>query len=231
MPERNVFVVLLGEAWSDLSARRGIAGSEYVASSALRLPKSGIMKSSLLSSLAVSAAVAVTAYTQVQWRSDRAVFRALKENFTRLEAQTRFLATGDRVTDQVLLLEGREGSTNLAAQVHGRRRVVYIGQRGCPFCDWFAEEMARRDPHWKDSVLVVSIGAPSDSLRNAFRVAEASVNDAPGTPILLVVDSAGLVRSAGLGAKRVLNILQLEGIASPTFDEMVRDAKRQSENR
>lgn len=183
------------------------------------------MKNVLVYAAALTASIGITAFSQAQWRSDRKVFDALKENYSRLEAQTRFLSSGDRISDQALLLEGASGPTSLAEQVNGKNRVVYIEQRGCPFCDWFAGEMDRRNANWKDAMMVVSIGSSSDSLRGALRVASASVADVPGTPIVVVVDSTGLVRQAGLGAKRVLNILQLLGTDAPSFEDMLRSAK------
>lgn len=184
------------------------------------------MKTSMLYAVAMTAALVVSGYSQATLRNDRKIFLDLKQNFANLEAQARFLATGDRVIDQPVMLVGPRGATSLVEEVKGRPSVVYIEQRGCPFCDWFASAMEKRNPRWKESLVVVSTSASPDSMRGTLGIAPESLSQIPGTPIVLVVDSSGTIRHSALGAKRVLNVLQFIDFDAPTFEDMLRESKR-----
>ena len=184
------------------------------------------MKTSMLFPVALTAALFISGYSQTTLRNDRKVFLDLKQNFANVEAQARFLATGDRVTDQPVMLVGPRGATSLAEEVKGHGRVVYIEQRGCQFCDWFASAMDKRNPRRKESMVVISTSADPDSINGNLGISQESHSQIPGTPIVLVIDSIGMIRQSGLGAKRVLNVLQFIGVDAPTFDDMLRESKR-----
>ena len=176
--------------------------------------------------LAIACLVLTTAYSQHGWRSDRRVFSTLRRNYDKLLDQNAFLASGDLISDQELrLLHGRD-TTLLAAVVAGKNSVIYIEQRGCPFCDWFEGEMNRRLPSWKDSIMVISLTSHSDSIRGAYGVPEYVRRTVPGTPVLFVVDSTGLIVSSALGAKRVLNVLNSIGFPSPSFQQMIQAGRQ-----
>jgi hypothetical protein len=75
-------------------------------------------------------------------------------------------------------------------------------------------------------MVVISTSADPDSIRGNLGISQESLSQIPGTPIVLVIDSIGMIRQSGLGAKRVLNVLQFIGVDAPTFDDMLRESKR-----
>jgi hypothetical protein len=89
----------------------------------------------------------------------------------------------------------------------------------------FASAMEKRNPRWKESLVVVSTSASPDSMRGTLGISPESLSQIPGTPIVLVVDSSGIIRHSALGAKRVLNVLQFIDFDAPTFEDMLRESK------
>lgn len=177
----------------------------------------------LLPFVVIAALVVALGYATWARQNDRAVFASLRKNYDRVVLEARFPAAGDFVSDtDIRLLSERGDTTSIAAMVGGRPAFVYIERMGCPFCDWFEEEMARRAPGWKDSLLVISLASHPDSIRGHVGVPKEDRQKVPGTPLFLVVNSDGMIVSSALGAKRMLGLMGLHGLSAPSMSEAER---------
>lgn len=161
------------------------------------------------------------AITQVKWRNDRQTYNKLVLSHRTLVDNSQFLQTGDLLSDKPFLLRRGDDTISLMRALAGKSRIVYLSKKGCPGCDWFEAQMDSINSNWRKDFITVSATASPDSNTNEYILWRSGLKTVPGVPVMLVVDSTGLVRQSVLGIKRMLSVLETTSVPSPTVAQLL----------